>query len=219
MVSISKRDPLKGMAALYSLTNETRMKIIDLLLQRYRVGMTPSAIAEVLDLSLPTVTKHLEILEDAGLVNYMYTREGTPSKVYKIVDLYLTVQIDLSKFVKAFNRSELERKATKYIQKKMETGLPRDITIDDIQHTIDTDQDTAYVVYEYITEKETELIVKPIASMIHDYINEENKKRVEIRELKKINADEHWIEAACKYIQNKGIYTYRDKELIRVEVE
>lgn len=181
--------------------------------------MTPSAIAEVLDLSLPTVTKHLEILEEAGLVSYTYTRGGTPAKLYKIVDLYLTIQIDLSKFVKAFNRSELERKAAKYIQKKMDAGLPRDITIDDIQHTLDTDQDTAYVVYEYITEKETELIVKPIASMILDYINKENKKRISIRELKEINADERWIEVACRYIQNKGIYTYKDKELIRVEVE
>jgi len=219
MVSISKRDTLKAMAALYSLTNETRLKIIELLLQRYRVGMTPSAISKVLDLSLPTVTKHLEILEEAGLVNYIYTRGGTPSKLYKITDLYLTVQIDLSKFVKAFNRSELERMAASYIQKKMETKLPPSITIDDIKNTLKTDQDTAYVVYEYINEKKIDLIVKPISSMIFDILEKTNKKSINIRELEEINADEYWIEVACRHIQNKGIYTYGDKELVRVEVE
>lgn len=219
MVSISKRDTLKAMAALYSLTNETRLKIIELLLQRYRVGMTPSAIAKVLDLSLPTVTKHLEILEEAGLVNYVYTRGGTPSKLYKITDLYLTIQIDLSKFVKAFNRSELERMAANYVQKKMETNLPRNITINDIKSALETDQDTAYVVYEYVNEKKIDLIVKPIASMILDVLEREDKKSVSIQELKKINADEYWIEIACRHIQNKGIYTYRNKELVRVEIE
>jgi len=219
MVSISKRDTLKAMAVLYSLTNETRLKIIELLLQRYRIGMTPSAIAKVLNLSLPTVTKHLEILEEAGLVNYIYTRGGTPSKLYKITDLYLTVQIDLSKFVKAFNRSELERMAASYIQKKIETKLPRNITIDDIKNTLKTDQDTAYVVYEYVNEKKIDLIVKPLASMILDVLERENKKSINISELKEINADEYWIDVACRHIQNKGIYTYRDKELVRVEVE
>ncbi|MEA1994046.1 MAG: winged helix-turn-helix domain-containing protein [Euryarchaeota archaeon] len=219
MVSISKRDTLKAMSALYSLTNETRLKIIDLLLQRYRVGMTPTAIAKVLDLSLPTVTKHLEILEDAGLVNYVYTRGGTPSKLYKIVDLYLTVQIDLSKFVKAYNRSELERKAAKYVQKKMETQLPSNITIGDIQTTLDTDQDTAYVVFEFIHAKEENLIIKPISSMIFDILEKKDKRQLGIEELNKINADEHWIEKACRHIQSKGIYTYRDKKLSRVEVE
>ncbi len=219
MVSISKRDTLKAMAALYSLTNETRLKIIELLLQRYRVGMTPSAIAKVLDLSLPTVTKHLEILEEAGLVNYVYTRGGTPSKLYKITDLYLTIQIDLSKFVKAFNRSELERMAANYVQKKMETNLPRNITINDIKSALETDQDTAYVVYEYVNEKKIDLIVKPIASMILDVLEREDKKSVSIQELKEINADEYWIEIACRHIQNKGIYTYRNKELVRVEIE
>jgi len=219
MVSISKRDTLKAMAVLYSLTNETRLKIIELLLQRYRIGMTPSAIAKVLNLSLPTVTKHLEILEEAGLVNYIYTRGGTPSKLYKITDLYITVQIDLSKFVKAFNRSELERMAASYIQKKIETKLPRNITIDDIKNTLRTDQDTAYVVYEYVNEKKIDLIVKPLASMILDVLERENKKSINISELKEINADEYWIDVACRHIQNKGIYTYRDKELVRVEVE
>ena len=219
MVSISKRDTLKAMAALYSLSNETRLKIIELLLQRYRVGMTPSAIAKVLDLSLPTVTKHLEILEEAGLVNYVYTRGGTPSKLYKITDLYLTIQIDLSKFVKAFNRSELERMAANYVQKKMETNLPRNITINDIKSALKTDQDTAYVVYEYVNEKKIDLIVKPIASMILDVLEREDKKSVSIQELKEINADEYWIEIACRHIQNKGIYTYRNKELVRVEIE
>ncbi|HDN81100.1 MAG TPA: ArsR family transcriptional regulator [Thermoplasmatales archaeon] len=219
MVSISKRDTLKAMAVLYSLTNETRLKIIELLLQRYRIGMTPSAIAKVLNLSLPTVTKHLEILEEAGLVNYIYTRGGTPSKLYKITDLYITVQIDLSKFVKAFNRSELERMAASYIQKKIETKLPRNITIDDIKNTLKTDQDTAYVVYEYVNEKKIDLIVKPLASMILDVLERENKKSINISELKEINADEYWIDVACRHIQNKGIYTYRDKELVRVEVE
>ena len=219
MVSISKRDTLKAMAALYSLTNETRLKIIELLLQRYRVGMTPSAIAKVLDLSLPTVTKHLEILEEAGLVNYVYTRGGTPSKLYKITDLYLTIQIDLSKFVKAFNRSELERMAANYVQKKMETNLSRNITINDIKSALETDQDTAYVVYEYVNEKKIDLIVKPIASMILDVLEREDKKSVSIQELKEINADEYWIEIACRHIQNKGIYTYRNKELVRVEIE
>ncbi|MCK4433327.1 MAG: winged helix-turn-helix transcriptional regulator [Methanomicrobia archaeon] len=207
------------MAALYSLSNETRLKIIELLLQRYRVGMTPSAIAKVLDLSLPTVTKHLEILEEAGLVNYVYTRGGTPSKLYKITDLYLTIQIDLSKFVKAFNRSELERMAANYVQKKMETNLSRNITINDIKSALETDQDTAYVVYEYVNEKKIDLIVKPIASMILDVLEREDKKSVSIQELKEINADEYWIEIACRHIQNKGIYTYRNKELVRVEIE
>jgi DNA-binding transcriptional ArsR family regulator len=219
MVSISKRDTLKAMAALYSLTNETRLKIIDLLLQRYRVGMTPTAVAKVLDLSLPTVTKHLEILEEAGLVNYLYTRGGTPSKIYKITDLYLTIQIDLSKFVKAYNRSELERLAARYIQKKMETQLPKDIIIDDIKATLETDQDTAYVVYEYISEKKADLIVKPIASMILEILEKGEKKSVSIRELNEIHADEYWIENACRHIQSKGIYTYRNKELVRVEIE
>ncbi|HDN82108.1 MAG TPA: ArsR family transcriptional regulator [Methanomicrobia archaeon] len=218
MVSISKRDTLKAMAVLYSLTNETRLKIIELLLRRYRIGMTPSAIAKVLNLSLPTVTKHLEILEEAGIVNYIYTRGGTPSKLYKITDLYITVQIDLSKFVKAFNRAELERLAANYIQKKMDTNLPKDITIEDIKDTLKTDQDTAYVVYEYINEKKKDLIVKPISSMILDIMEKKNKKSISIDELKEIKADEFWIESACKYIQSKGIYTYRDRELVRVEV-
>jgi predicted transcriptional regulator len=219
MVSISKRDTLKAMAALYSLTNETRLKIIELLLQRYRIGMTPSAIAKVLSLSLPTVTKHLEILEEAGLVNYVYTRGGTPSKLYKITDLYLTIQIDLSKFVKAFNRSELERMAANYVQKKMETNLPRNITINDIKSALETDQDTAYVVYEYVNEKKIDLIVKPIASMILDVLEREDKKSVSMQELKEINADEYWIEIACRHIQSKGIYTYKNRELVRVEIE
>ena len=210
---------MKAMAALYSLTNETRLKIIELLLQRYRLGMTPSAIAKVLNLSLPTVTKHLEILEDAGVINYVYTRGGTPSKLYKITDLYLTIQIDLSKFVKAFNRSELERMAAKYIQKKMETRLPRTVTIDDIKNTLETDQDTAYVVYEFINEKKIDLIEKPIASMILEIVEKGQRKSVNIQELKEISADEYWIENACRHIQSKGIYTYRNKELVRVEIE
>ena len=61
-----------------ALANPTRRKILELL----RTGeITVMDLAKPFDMSLPAITKHLKILERAGLISRSQTKQYRPSKL------------------------------------------------------------------------------------------------------------------------------------------
>ncbi len=61
-------DATQTVAALSALAHKTRLAVFRMLVQAGPTGMTPSAIAEKLDMPLPPLSFHLKELSHAGLV-------------------------------------------------------------------------------------------------------------------------------------------------------
>lgn len=185
------------------LGDDTRIQIIKFLIDRWRLGVTAGELAEALNLKIPTIMEHLNLLEESGLVRFQYRqRGGRMLKVYELVDTVITLQLDLELFVSIPHRTKLEELAMQYFSTKRKQGLKAEFSIDDVAKTLGVDQGTATVVYDFVASRRDEFT--RIVGM--DILKElKDKQEEQVDQLAAtLKVDINWVKSAVNYLVNKG---------------
>ncbi len=201
------------------LANENRLLIIKFITES-KEGVSASEIAEKLNLKISTVMSHLEQMESVGLIRFDWKRigRGRPLKKYKLVDNYVTIDLDLAALARIPNKEELEEKIFTYISlKRKRDTLPVSLTVEDIIKTLNVDAKTALVLLDYLTEKKNE-VAKMLASEVLEKFK--NKKVVEIEKIaRELKVHEYWAAKTASYLESKGLYKVREGKICRIEYE
>ena len=203
MVTISKNRPLDAKFLLDTIQDKTRKSIIRFLIDNSRFGLTAGELNKLLDVSLPTILSHMEILTGSGLVRFEWKkRRGKMVRVYNIVDAILTVQIDLESFVRIPPRSALQELAMSYIDKARETTLPKRILVEDVAKVLECDHKTAVIVFDYMKSTKED-IVKYLSS--HALKEFEAMEAFTKEDLKKVlRVDERWATEVIDSLVDSG---------------
>ena len=218
-MKILKHKPLQAKALIDCITDNTRKNIVYLLLSKYDVGMTPTQLSNALDLKLPTISSHLEILEESGIVSYTWSTEsGQPSKRYRLRDREIILHIDLEKFTRIPSRSKLETMAVQYVEEKRKEKLERVMSISEISSVLEIDENTAYIVTEYIKENSLDVVIKPLSSLVQDAL--ENRDALSLSEMQELlHVDKYWAEKVCEYLERADLYTFTGQTLQKTKIE
>jgi DNA-binding transcriptional ArsR family regulator len=213
MVTVSKHRPLEGKLLIDCLSDETRRQILKILIDRWRLGVTASELAEALQLRLPTILEHLHLLEEAGLVRFQYRqRGGRMAKVYEVTDTIVTLQIDLELFTSIPPRTKLEEYAMRYFSAKRSQGLKGSFSIEDVAKTLNLDQRTATVVYDFLASRRGEF-TRILGMDILELLKE--RQQASIQELSQaLKVDQEWVTSAVNYLVEKG-YVMMEGDVVK----
>ena len=214
MVTVTKHRPLEGKLLIDSLGDETRVRILKFLLERWRIGVTAGELAEALDLKIPTIMEHLNLLEESGLIRFQYRqRGGRMLKVYELVDTVVTLQLDLELFVSIPNRTKLEELGMQYFTTKRKQGLKTEFSIDDVAKTLGLDQGAATVVYDFVASRRDEF-TRIVGMDILKELREKPEQKVDQLAVV-MKGDVNWVKSAVGYLANKG-YVVLEGDLVKV---
>ncbi len=195
-MKVSRRQPIKAWLVMEALREETRQKIIELLLEKGELNLTE--IQEVVGKTLPTLLFHMNALEKAGLVSWRTARRGKKTtKVYYIKSKVLEIEIDVDIFSKIGDLKHIQSLVYEMIDKVLSSGvkLEREFSIIQISKLLGVDRNTALVIRDYISNFEDE-IVKYLYDKFKDELGE-IKDPLEIAE--KFNLNVYWAARLVKY--------------------
>ena len=213
MVTVTKHRPLEGKLLIDSLGDETRIRILRFLLERWRLGVTAGELAEALDLKIPTIMEHLNLLEESGLIRFQYRqRGGRMLKVYELVDTVVTLQLDLELFVSIPNRTKLEELGMQYFSAKRKQGLRSEFSIDDVAKTLGLNQGTATVVYDFVASRRGEF-ARIVGMDILRELRETQEQRLD-QLATTMKVDVNWVKSAVSYLVDKG-YVVLEGDLVK----
>jgi len=195
-MKISRREPIKAWLVMEALREETRQKIIELLLEKGEMSLTE--IQGFVGKTLPTLLFHMNALERAGLVSWRSAKRGKKTtKVYYIKSKILNLEIDIDTFSRIGDLKRVEGLVFEMIEKILASGnkFDKELPIAKISRLMEVDYNTALVMRDYIVNFEDE-IVKYLYEKFKDKMID-LKDPLEIAE--KFNISLYWAARLVKY--------------------
>ncbi len=196
-MKITRREPIRAFLLLDALKDETRRKIIDILLKRKEVTLTE--VKNELGKTLPTLMFHFTLLEKTGLISWKIAKKGRKkTRVYYLKGDLVEIELDLNLISKIPKLSTVKELAIRYVDIEMDEGfLEREISLDDIIKRLGVDEKLATAIKNYI-----EIFEDEITKHILEKIGEDELRRRDPEEISKIyNVDLYWIIKAIKLMR------------------
>jgi len=157
-MKISRREPIKAWLVMEALKEETRQRIIELLLEKGEMSLTE--IQEYINKTLPTLLFHINALEKAGLISWKGAKRGKKkTKVYFVKSKILEIEIDIEIFSKIVDIKRVRGLVYELVDKILDSNnkLPREISIKKISEVLEVDYNTALIVRDYINNFEEDI--------------------------------------------------------------
>ncbi len=190
-----------------------------LLLESGREGLSPSELAEKMNLKIPTVMSHLETLEKIGVVRFELRKmpRGRPLKKYRVIDSVLTIDIDLEALVKIPSWDELDNKMYEYISRKKETSrLPLRFSVEDIAETMNFSLKEAIILLDYLNMKTDQIVGFLVSEALEKF---KGREIFEIEEISnELNIHEYWAAKVASRLASTGMFELKEGKLKRVKL-